>query len=119
MTDIFRVNFKTPPAEYQYVYQFATRGRQPLSFAADAYRAMTGRIANKAIGAYLKESDNEDTISEFINTAIADSIDIIVFGITYVSDKKKKEVSEMFRIKEFGYKEIPNVYKDRLVFGLS
>lgn len=119
MTDIFRVNFKTPPAEYQYVYQFPTRQHQPLSFAAAAYRAMTGRIAHKAIGAYLKESDNEYTISEFINTAISDSIDIIVFHISYVSDKKKKEVSEMFRIKEFGYKEIPNVYKDRLVFGLS
>lgn len=119
MTDIFRINFKTPPTEYQYVYQFPTRQRQPLSFAAAAYRAMTGRFASKAIGAYLKETDNEYTISEFINTAISDSIDIIVFHITYVSDKKKKEVSEMFRIKEFGYKEIPNVYKDRLVFGLS
>lgn len=119
MTDIFRVNFKTPPTEYQYVYEFPTRQRQPLSFAADAYRVMTGRIAHKAIGAYLKESDNEDTISEFVYTAITDSVDIIVFGIAYISDKKKKEVSEMFRIKEFGYKEIPNVYKDRLVFGLS
>jgi hypothetical protein len=43
--------------------------------------------------------------------------DLIIFDINHVSDKKVSEVIDLFRINQFGYSELKNVYEDRIVFA--
>lgn len=92
--------------------------RQMFAFAADDYRGMTGKTARIAIGGILEESDTEETIKEFVSDAISNCADLIIFDINNVSNDKVNEVLNLFRINEFGFKEIPNVYEDRIVFGM-
>lgn len=91
--------------------------RQMFAFAADDYRGKTGRSAKKAVGAILEESDNEDSIISFVFEAITNMVDLVIFDINHVSNAKVRDVLDMFGIKELGYKELQNVYEDRIVFG--
>jgi hypothetical protein len=91
--------------------------RQMFAFAADDYRGKTGRTAKKAMGGILEETDDAVSILEFISDAITNMSDLIIFDINNVSDKKIHEVMDLFRINQFGYSELKNVYEDRIVFG--
>lgn len=109
MRDIIKINFnEKDEVEGQ---------RQMFAFAADDYRGQTGKTAQIAIGGILEESDTEETIKEFVSDAISNFADLIIFDINNVSYTKVNEVVNLFRINEFGFREIPNVYEDRIVFG--
>jgi hypothetical protein len=109
MNNIVKINFNQKDE---------TNGvRQMFAFAADDYRGKTGKTAQIAIGGILEESDTEETIKEFVSGAISNCADLIIFDINHVSNNKVKAVLDLFRINEFGFKEIPNVYEDRIVFG--
>lgn len=110
MNNIVKVNFNQKDE---------TNGvRQMFAFAADDYRGKTGKTAQIAIGGILEESDTEEALKEFVSTAISNFADLIVFDINHVSNDKVNEVRNLFRINEFGFREIPNVYEDRIVFGM-
>jgi hypothetical protein len=109
MRDIIKINFnEKDEIEGQ---------RQMFAFAADDYRGKTGRTAKKAIGGILEEIDDAVSIVEFISDAITNMSDLIIFDINHVSDKKVSEVIDLFRINQFGYSELKNVYEDRIVFA--
>jgi hypothetical protein len=109
MRDIIKINFnEKDEVEGQ---------RQMFAFAADDYRGATGRTAKKAIGGILEETDDSVSILEFISNGITNMSDLIIFDINHVSDKKVTEVRDLFRINQFGYSELKNVYEDRIVFG--
>lgn len=109
MRDIIKINFnEKDEVEGQ---------RQMFAFAADDYRGKTGRVAKKAIGGILEETDDAVSILEFISDAITNMSDLIIFDINHVSDKKVTEVMDLFRINQFGYSELENVYEDRIVFS--
>lgn len=91
--------------------------RQMFAFAAGDYHGKTGKTAQLAIGGILEESDTEERIKEFVFEAISNSADLIIFDINNVSNDKINEVIDLFRINEFGFREIPDVYEDRVVFG--
>lgn len=109
MNNIVKVNFNQKDS--------ANGVRQMFAFAADDYRGQTGKTAQIAIGGILEESDTEETIKEFVSDAISNFADLIIFDINNVSYTKVNEVVNLFRINEFGFREIPNVYEDRIVFG--
>ena len=107
MNNIVTVNFKNDETEGV---------RQMFAFAADDYKAKTGKTAVKAVGGILDETDNDDIITQFVMEAITNCAELIVFDINHVSNEKVQMVLELFRIKELGYKELENVYEDRIVF---
>ena len=109
MDNIVKVNFNQKDE--------ANGVRQMFAFAADDYRGKTGRTAKKAIGGILEETDDAVSILEFISDAITNMSDLIIFDINNVSDKKINVVMDLFRINQFGYSELKNVYEDRIVFA--
>ena len=109
MRDIIKINFNEKDEVEGH--------RQMFAFAADDYRGKTGRTAKKAIGGILEESDDAVSILEFISDAITNMSDLIIFDINHVSDKKVTEVMDLFRINQFGYSELENVYEDTIVFA--
>lgn len=109
MRDIIKINFnEKDEVEGQ---------RQMFAFAADDYKGKTGRIAKKAIGGILEETDDTVSIVGFISDAITDMSDLIIFDINHSSNKKVNEVIDLFRINQFGYSELEDVYEDRIVFA--
>lgn len=108
MRDIIKINFnEKDEVEGQ---------RQMFAFAADDYKGKTGKTAVKAVGAILEESDDENMVTQFVIEAITNCTELIVFDINHVSNTKVQMVLELFRLKELGYKELENVYEDRIVF---
>lgn len=109
MRDIVTVNFKANDE--------IDGQRQLFAFAADDYKGATGKVAMRAMGAILEEKDDEKSILEFVDNADRELSDIVVFDINYISNKKVQQVLELLRLKQTEYKELQDVYDDRIVFA--